>query len=175
MCRRAIGGQQADGDGTVFARGEGRDQVARDLGLIELLDHRAGGVDPFGDLEAIAPSHRWRGLGIAQIINVAAVMALQEQDVAEAPRGHEGNAGALALQDRVGGDGRAMHQVGDLARRDASGPQRRERPHIRPRRGAGDLGDPHLIIIDRHQVGEHAHFDADPHGPPSFDVLRGAA
>ena len=92
---------------------------------------RAVGAEPLGDLEAVLAAHRRRGLGVEQVVDVAPVVALHEQQVAEAARGDEGDARALALQHRVGGDGRAVAEVLDPCRCRCpmpSAPRTRRRP-----------------------------------------------
>jgi hypothetical protein len=53
-------------------------------GFVELALHRAVGVQPLADFEAILAAHRRRGLGIEEIVDVAPVVALHEQQVAKA-------------------------------------------------------------------------------------------
>ena len=91
------------------------------------------------------------------------------EDVPEARGDDQAERADLALQQRVGGDGGAVGEAGDVVRRAAGfGEDRVDAAHqadggIGGR--AGDLGDPHRAgaAIDRNDIGEGAAgIDADP-------------
>jgi hypothetical protein len=98
------------------------------------------------------------------VVDLGAVLPLDQQQVAEPRRGHERGQPALALEDRVGGDGRAVHQVRNARERDTRRRQGRENAFLRTSRHARYLGDADFVAVQRNQVRERtADFDTNPH------------
>ena len=85
------GEQQADGDRFHPGLADRGDQGGK-LIVGKRGDDRALGVDPLGDLEAVAARDQHRGRVLQQVVEIGARRAAQFQDVAEAARGHEGRA-----------------------------------------------------------------------------------
>ena len=102
-------------------------------------------VEPFPDLEAQVPLHQRRGLLPAEIVGERDPDAAKLQHVAEALGGDEGGASPPALQDRVGGDGGRVHDLGHRPGR------RRFRPGSGPARevGSDTLGDRPRVVVRR--------------------------
>ena len=107
----------------------------------------------------------------------------QVQDLFEALRGNQSDCGALALQHRVGRDGRAVHDAVDVARRDlgqAADLVDAGQHADRRVRGGGRRLDPHLParpLVEQQQVGKRsAHVDAEfeRHGKPAFPLYLGS-
>ena len=87
--------------------------------LVERNDDGAVGTDPLGDACAAAPGgEKDRRLGVhEEVVHARALLPADLEHVLE-PLGHqETDACALLLQDRVGGDGRAVHEAIDVFRR----------------------------------------------------------
>ncbi len=156
MQRIGIGVEQADRDGAIAAGLERGDELAPHLGFVEWLLDRTVGAQAFRRLEAILAAHRRRRLGIEEIVDVAPVVALHEQQVAKARGGDEGHARALAFQHGVGSDGRAVPQILDAREIDARGRERVEGTDIGAARRARHLGHDHAAVLDGHQIGEGA-------------------
>ena len=97
------------------------------LRLVERNDDRAVGTDPFGDSRAAAPGgEKDRRLGVhEEVVHARALLPADLQHVLEALGHQETDARALLLEDRVGGDGRAVHEALDVPRRLAAQLQHR--------------------------------------------------
>ena len=104
------GVQEADRDSLVA----GRVDVVADptrLVLVQRSVHAPVGPHALPDLEDVAAAQQRLRLGHAQIVGLVALLATDEQDVAEAPGGDERRSGPLALDDRVRRDGgRVQHR-----------------------------------------------------------------
>ena len=102
---RSIGGEHADGDGLIAAQCQCGQQVPPDGGLVQRFYDDTVRANPLCHFEAIAPANGRRGLRVVQVIDAAAIVALHEQNVAEAACRNEGDGRAAPLQDRIGGHG----------------------------------------------------------------------
>ncbi len=142
-------------------RAETQDRLAH---LIEgqRRDHQALGIDPLVDLEAEIA--RDEGLERAlEPVRGGPRPPAQLEHVAEAPRGDEPGAGALALEQRVGRGGRPVDDHRHLGRaRRSAGQGSLHAAGLVGHRGR-DLGDPDQAggLVDAHQIGERA-ADVDP-------------
>src|SRR5438067_8063882 len=87
--------------------------------LIERHEHRAVRLQALGDREAQLARHERRRQLAIQIVVLVALLEAHLEHVAKAGRGDEGGARALALDQRIGREGRAVEQHLDLARRNA--------------------------------------------------------
>jgi hypothetical protein len=103
--------QQADGGVAQAPRGDLADD-ALDLRVAQRLDDLAGRVDPFSHGEPVLLRRHGRGPGDAQGVEVGPVLPADQEHVAKAVRGDEGDRLALALQQRVGRDSRAVDEPG---------------------------------------------------------------
>jgi hypothetical protein len=162
-----VGIEQADRDGAIAARLQRRDQLGPHPGFVERPLDRTVGAQALGRLEAILAPHRRRRLGIEQVVDVAPVVTLHEQQVAKTRGSNEGDCCALALQHGVGRHRRAVAEILYARQVDARGGQRRERADIRAFGRARHLGDDDPAAVHRYQVGEgaadlnaHAHSNA---------------
>ena len=138
------------------------------LVLVEGRDLLPLGVHPLGDLQAqLARDQRLEGA--LEPVGRRPRAAAQLQDVAEAARGDEPGARALALEEGVGGRGRAVDDDLQIRGRrrglgeggqDAVGLVADGRRHLGHAHGAGGL-------VEEHEVGEGAaDVDADEQRPP---------
>ena len=78
--------------------------------------HLAGGKHAFLDLARELPRHQRAVLVEEKVVGLRPVAAADDVDVARAARDHEAGLGALALDQRVDRDGRAVDQLVDPAR-----------------------------------------------------------
>ena len=115
MVWRHEGEEEVDGDRLDTAMGL---DLARDgahpVGIQRTVD-LAPGQDPLIHLVAVAPLHQRLGLDPGDVVVALALAPLDEGHVAKPGRGQVGDRGALALEDRVGGDGGAEADVADGA------------------------------------------------------------
>ena len=75
---------------------------------IERHQHVAVAVHALGHLQAVAARHQRVGELQEQVVDVVALLGAHLQDVAEAARGDQAEAGAAALDQRVGDQGGAV-------------------------------------------------------------------
>jgi hypothetical protein len=160
--RVAEGEQQADRD-RLHAGARQPPRRALDARLVELPDH-AVGPHPLVDLHAQPPLHDRRRRRLVQPVEARPRLAAEEEQVAEALGGDERRARQAALQQRVRGHRRAVHEVGHVAGRDAGALEHRARGRdhalLLPAR-AQHLRGHHPVGGDEHGVGERA-ADVDP-------------
>jgi len=117
-----IGVQKRDGR-RVEAICHGGAQPGFQPGAVQRPQSRAGGIQPFVGLDH-ARVQRLR-LGDVEGEQLGPGLVADSQGVAETARGHEQGLGALAFQERVGGDGGAH-----LDRRHPVRRKRRARRHV---------------------------------------------
>ena len=79
--------------------------------------HRAVPAQTFDDLHDVAPRDESRRLVVAQRVELLPVVARNRVRVAQPPGHDQQHAGALALEERVQANGRAVDDELDLARR----------------------------------------------------------
>ena len=109
MRRIAVGVQQTHCHGLDAETGD-FSRERRDLRLIERRKHLAGGSHALGKFECqFARNQRARPMK-EQIERIGAIATADGVNVAHAGRGNERGLGALVLQHRIDGDGRAMDQ-----------------------------------------------------------------
>ena len=87
--------------------------------LIQRRQHLAIGAHALGDREAQLPRHERRRQLELQIVVLVALLVAHLEHVAEARGGDERGARALALDQRIGRERRAVQQHRHLAGRDA--------------------------------------------------------
>ena len=164
MARIGIGRQKTDGDGLIIAGAQLRNEFARNRFLIQRQNGLAARIDALAHFEAIAARQRRRGLFVTQIVDVAAVMPLKKENVAEALCRDERDRGSFAFENRVGRHRRSMHEIGDGGRIETGRVQRGKGTDLRIFRRAGDLHDFNAPGIDSNEVCKRAtDFDTDPH------------
>src|SRR5881296_4786731 len=159
--------QQADREGGDAAIDQRADRAAR-VGFVQRRPHRAVGEHALGDLADQAPRHERARLLDLEVVDLVALLAPDEQHVAEAARGEQADAARLALDDDVAAERRAVHGLRDVAPGHAGG--REQRVEARQARlgrigiggealGGGQLARGRL----QHEVRERtAHVEADP-------------
>ena len=161
-----VGVQQADRDRLDTLRDQLADDPPRAV-LVERLAHRAVGQQPFAHLAAQVSRHEGRRRIDEQVVHVVATLVANLERVPEALGGEERRARALALDERVGGERRAVHDRADGARgsprlleerRDAL-LDRVRRVFRRGENLAHARGARRLV--DHHEIGEGA-ADVDP-------------
>ena len=152
--------------------------IAGDLLAVDRDERLAAGVHPLDRLARVGQRGRRVGLDHDDPAGQRArrLGAGEVQDLAEALRGDQPDAGALGLQHGVGGDGRAVHDVAERVRR-RSRPRRRSaaRPASTPCDGSAGVDGVltrHcrcVLVVDEEQVGErpsHVHAQPIRHAAP---------
>ena len=136
--------------------------------LVERNDNRAIGIDSLGDSRAAAPGgEKDRRLGgHEEVVHARALLPADLQHVLESLGHQETDARALLLEDRVGGDGRAVHEAVDVPRRCAAQCEHRldacQNSGDEIFRRRGHLRGPYLVTAPADHVGERAtDVDAD--------------
>ena len=166
--------EKADRDGIVGAAGEGRPHDLLRGFDIQGRDDPAVRADALPDLERVSPpDHRFWFL-VEQVVDPFAVVALKQQQIAEAGGHEEGDLGALALEDGIGRHRRAVNQVFDRVEPDVRGGERRKRAFVGARRRARYLGDGDPPPVDGDEIRECA-ADFDSHSqlePPCLWSIR---
>ena len=79
---------------------------------VERREHAAAGIDTLAHLQAQAPLHQRRRLAVGEVVEPRRAQPRDLQHVAEALGGDQRHRRALALQDGVGGDREAVHDLG---------------------------------------------------------------
>jgi len=154
---------QADGERLDAALHELPDDPL-DLLLVDGHHGLAAGAHALDGLDGVGEQRRRIGLDHDDPAGQGArrLRAGQVQDLLEALRGDQADAGALALEDRVGGHGGAVHDVAELGRADAR--RLADLGHAdehalggvaRRRRGLDPVLGP-VLVIDEEEVGEGA-------------------
>ncbi len=89
--------------------------------LVERLDDATVGSDALGDLEPARTAHQRLGEGQEQVIDVVALLDADLEHVAETLGRDEADRRALALDDGVGDQRRAVNDLVEIADGDAGG------------------------------------------------------
>jgi hypothetical protein len=140
-------------------------------GRIHRLQDLARGIRPLADAEAQAAAHDGLGHAHLQVVEVVSVLAPDLQHVLEPRGGEERRARARELDDRVGDERGAVHDVGDVAWRDTGlgqdCPDAFEEAAQRVVRGRQDLGERGSARrVEQGEVSERA-ADVDPEAIPT--------
>ena len=142
-------------------------------------------VDPLADLQAMVARHQHRGGVLEEVVEGGPRGAAQLQHVAKAPRGDEGRARALALEQGVGHHGGGVGEEAHVGRRETvalkgRGERVEDAAGEIARRG-GDLHHRDLLatLLGEDDIGEGA-ADVDAEAPahrraPTPLGLRGSA
>ena len=85
-----------------------------DLGGIERRQHVAVAIHALRHFEAVAARHERVGELQEQVVDVVALLGAHLEDVAEAARGDQAEARAAALDQGVGDERGAVHDVADV-------------------------------------------------------------
>src|ERR1700733_670532 len=115
-----VGVQEADGDGASSGAGEfgGEALQGRSGGRAE---HGAIEEHAFVETEAEGSVDQGMAGGGGEVVELGSILAADFEEVFEAGGGNEGGTSAFALQQDVGGDGRAMNDLDWLFLQRASG------------------------------------------------------
>ena len=141
------------------------DALARQLGAggahafaAQALAHLARGIKPLVDLERQVPRHQRARAVEEEVVGLGPVAAADHVDVARAARDEEADLGALALDQRVDGDGRTVDQGFEMARVEPGLADRFDDAVHRIARRGQRLGmmDPSGTGIERDEIGEGA-------------------
>src|SRR5262249_28435498 len=108
--------EEANGERFDLLRGE-RVERAVDRSEVERHTDRAVRQYAMRLLEAELPAHEGTRLGGGQIVERRPPLPGDVEEIAEAARGDETRARAVPLEQRVGGDGRAVRDVAHAGRR----------------------------------------------------------
>ena len=124
--------------------------------------HVAVAIHAFRYFEAMAARHEWVGELQEQVVDVVALLGAHLEDVAEAARGDQAEAGAAALDQGVGDQGGAVHDVADVGERQVCRLQQfgeaLQRADRRVLRGGQALvqADVVALRVEQDEVGEGA-------------------
>ncbi len=83
---------------------------------VERRDHAPVAVHPLADLQPVAPRHQRIGEAEEQVVDVVALLGAHFEAVAEALRGQQAEPRAAPLDDRVGDQRRAVHDLAHVGR-----------------------------------------------------------
>ena len=127
-----------------------------DAGAVERHVHLARAQQPFVDLAGEMARHQRSVAVKQQVIGLGPVAAADDVDVARAAGDDQPGLGALALDQRVDGDGRAVDQLVDGGRRKAALPDAVDDAlhQVRRRRQALGLHEAPDGVIEPDQIGE---------------------
>ncbi len=109
-----VGVEQRDGDGAAAGSVVCID-CRIDACHVEGGNDRAVGRHAFDDLDDMAPLHQRAGFVDVEVVGLVALLAADDQDVAEALCRHEARGGAFALENGVGCHRRCMQHGADIA------------------------------------------------------------
>ena len=126
---------------------------------IHRLEHLAFVIDPLADLEAKLPRNLRCELGRkVEPVEVEPVLPPDGKGVRETPGGDQGNVGEIALDDRVGHEGRAVDQIVHVGPCKIDRTERRNKGRHAIVGTGGNLGDPRvgLPAANGDHVGERA-------------------
>ncbi len=140
-------------------------------GDVDLLLDRAVGERALGHVEAQVARHERRGQVDVEVVDLVAALARDLDRVAEPVGREQRRRRALALDDRVRDERRAVHDPRDLRDRDAVRLERlredrldRARGLVRRRQRLADRDEP--VLADDAEIGERAaDVDADAQTP----------
>ena len=154
-----IGMKEADGDRLhVFRDDALREALHR--ALVQRQQHAAIGGEALGDLEAQRARHQRHRPVDHQVIMVEALLVALLDDVAEALGSDEGGAGPLALDQRIGGQRRAVDEDANVLGLEARSLQHQPETLDDAQFGGVSRGQhlagPALGPVLQHDVGEGA-------------------
>ncbi len=148
--------QEMDDERFATRRGEAFYRVAQ-RGFIERYDFLALGVHALGHFDSQLARHQ-RLEPALQPVRMGPCAPAQFEHVAKAPGRDEARLRELALQERVGRGGGAVHEHRELRQRELRFFERGEHAERLVIGRGGNLGEPHFARgrLERDQVGERA-------------------
>jgi hypothetical protein len=158
--------QEAHCHGLDLLRGERLDR-ARHAGLIEREENLALRINPLAHRQAQPPGDQRRRQVDIDVVLLEPIFVPDLEHIAEPFGGEKGSSGALALDQRIGGERRPMHDQPDLAGLDSrlgcDRAQSSEHARFRRLRGGEDLYRESPLGRFQRDIGERAaDVDADP-------------
>ena len=164
--RIPIGVQQQDGDDVRLERGDPLGGLAR--GILRQWPGDSLWLDALGHGHRELVRCERRRVVLGQVVQRAAILPPEVQEVREALGHTERDASALAFQEHVGRDGRSMHEPVDVGLIERT--QRLDHALALVRRRAQHFPGVHApAVVDRYEIGvSPPDVNADPewHGPP---------
>ena len=118
MCAIGVGVKEADGDAFVAPCGNRLDN-RRHRGIVQWQQHLAGGVYAFAHDKTISARNEGRRQDDVQIVLLETVFRAHFQHITKTFGRHEGRSRTTPLDQRVGGERRAVDQKVDRGERDA--------------------------------------------------------
>jgi hypothetical protein len=103
--------EQADGHRVIGAARQLRDQNILHRRVVQLFYRAPVGTHALNYFKTVSAAHHRLRFFVPQVVNRAPVVTLQKQDVAKPAGRYESHSSALALQDGVGRNRRAVAQV----------------------------------------------------------------
>ena len=161
-----VGIEQADCDRLVAASAQRGHKMLPHIGFVEGIENATVGENALPHFETRGTRHHRHGLLVFEIVNAGTAVPLKRQDVAKTPGRHKGRGKALALEDGIGCDGRAMRQVLDLGDPDAARGECVESALVGGARDTRHLGDDDSRRSNGHEIGK---------GPADFNAYTHAA
>jgi hypothetical protein len=159
--------KEADGDRLHPVPDQRPDRPAQ-ARLVEGDEDLAVEGDPLADLADARARDQRGGLLDEEVVELVALLAADDEDVAEAPGREERDVSALPLDDDVRAEGRAVHRLREIGPIEAgAGDQFAEPVHARPRRVVRSrealAGEETSVVGLERKVGEgSADVEPDP-------------
>ena len=131
-------------------------QASRDARFVQRPEHLARAGDALVDLAGEMARHQRLVAMEEQIVGFGAIAAADDVDVARAAGDDQSGFGALALDQRIDRDGRAVDQLVDGAGLDAALADAVENAlgELVRRRQAFGLDEPARLVVEADKVGE---------------------
>ena len=173
-----VGVKEADGDRLHPVPDQRPDRPAQTR-LVEGDEDLAVEGDPLADLADARARDQRGGLLDEEVVELVALLAADDEDVAEAPGREERDVSALPLDDDVRAEGRAVHRLREIGPIEAgAGDQLVEPVHARPRRVVRSrealAGEETSVVGLERKVGEgSADVEPDPERHAGDSILAG--
>jgi hypothetical protein len=168
MRRVAVGVKERDGDRLNARTCQPLDLDAHFV-QIERAEYRAVARDALVDFAPQRARNQRLGELEEQIVDVVALLLPHFEDVAEAFRGQQSNPGAAALDDRIGDERGAVHDVTDRSEVEPGACDQLHQPRQRAASGIVRGGQAFVqpnrsrLAIDQNEISEGAaDFETDP-------------
>ena len=176
--RIGVGMQEADRDRLDSVIHEPAHRRAHRIG-IEPCDHAAVAIDALADLQPVPARHERFREAEEKIVDVVTLLGAHFEAVAETLRGQQSEPRAAPLDDRIGDQRGAVHDLADVAERDAGLPDQLaealERGNRRVLRRGQALVERDAAAVMEHEVREGAaDVEADPCHACAFRSFRHA-
>ena len=111
VLRALVGVEQADGERLRIFRFHEAVEGLEETPLVQGNDHLTSDAHALRRFDGAPQGHEGLGLAADDGVHVRARLSLQDEDVLESPGSHECRAAALALEDGIGRNGRAVEEA----------------------------------------------------------------